>query len=120
MSKQNPKIVEKSLLLKLTGDAPLFKVVDFLLEHKGLDFSKAEIAKGSGLSRTSVFNHWSDIEENMIVRPTRSFGNTTLYALDSKSPIVQKLIELEKVLIAKAMSRASTKRLVVRRPNTYF
>ena len=48
---------EQSLLLNLTGDMPLFKIIDFLLENKGMDFSKLDIAKGAEISRASLFNY---------------------------------------------------------------
>lgn len=45
-----------TLLLKLTDDFAIFKVIDFLLENKGMDFSESEIANGAGISRASLFN----------------------------------------------------------------
>ena len=97
---------EKSLLLNLTGDLPLFNIIDFLLDNKGMDFSKSDIAKGAGISRASLFNYWNEVEKHGIVRTTRSFGKTRLYTLSTKNPVTQKIIELEKVLISEAMSRA--------------
>lgn len=102
---------EKSLLLKLTGDAPLFRVVDFLVENKGMDFSKKEIAEGSGISRASLFNCWGAVEQHGLVRVTRRFGKTKLFTLNSKSVIVKRILELEKALISEAM--ASSKKVVV-------
>jgi DNA-binding IclR family transcriptional regulator len=97
---------EKSLLLRLTGDMPMFNVIDFLLENKGMDFSKTDIAKGAGISRASLFNYWNELEKHAIVKVTRSFGKTKLYTLNTKSQIAQKIIELEKALISEAMKRA--------------
>ena len=97
---------EKSLLLNLTGDMPLFKVIDFLLDNKGMDFSKSDISKGAEISRASLFNYWNEIERHGIVKVTRSFGKTKLYTLNVKNPVTQKIIELEKTLIAEAMSKA--------------
>ena len=106
---------EKSLLLNLTGDMPLFKIIDFLLENKGMDFSKSDIAKGSGISRASLFNYWNEIEKHSIVKVTRSFGKTRLYTINTKNPIMQKIIELERTLIAEAMNKAynDKKKLVI-------
>ncbi len=97
---------EQSLLLGLTGDMPLFRVIDFLLDNKGMDFSKKDIAKGAEISRASLFNYWSEIEKHSIVKVTRSFGKTKLYTLNSKNPVTQKIIELEKTLIAEALGKA--------------
>ena len=73
---------QKSLLLNLTGEMPLFKIIDFLLDNKGMDFSKSDISKGAGISRASLFNYWSQIESHGIVKVTRSFGKTKLYTLN--------------------------------------
>ena len=104
---------EKSLLLNLTGDMPLFKIVDFLLDNKGMDFSKTDIAKGAEISRASLFNYWAELERHGIVRTTRSFGKTKLYTLNSKNPVTQKIIELEKTLIAEALEKAKKKEIIV-------
>jgi len=97
---------DKSLLVKLIGETPLFKIVDFLIENKGNDFSKTEIAKGSEISRASLFNHWIELENSGILKVTRKFGKTKLYSLNSKNPIVEKLLELEKTLIRQSMLKA--------------
>ena len=104
---------EQSLLLGLTGDLPLFRVVDFLLENKGMDFSKKDIAKGAEISRASLFNYWNEIEKHGIVKVTRSFGKTKLYTLNSKNPVTQKIIELEKTLIAEALGKSKEKELLI-------
>ena len=98
---------EKSLLLSLTGEMPLFKIIDFLLENKGLDFSKSEIAQGAGVSRASLFNYWAELEKHGIVKVTRRFGKTKLYSLNAKNPVAHKIVELEKALIAEALDRAA-------------
>ncbi len=97
--------MEKSLLIKFLGENPLFRIVDFLIENKGLDFSKKEIIEGAGISRASLFNCWDQLETQEIVVVKRKFGKTRLYSLNSENPIVRKLLELESVLIAKALDR---------------
>ena len=104
---------EKSLLLQLTGDMPLFKIIDFLLDNKGMDFSKKDIAKGAEISRASLFNYWNELEKHGIVKVTRSFGKTKLYTLNSRNPVTQKIIDLEKTLIAEAISKAAKKKELV-------
>ncbi len=53
---------EKSLLLQLTGDMPLFRIVDFLVDKKGMDFTKKDIAEGAQIARASLFNYWPELE----------------------------------------------------------
>ena len=109
----NSKMEEKSLLLNLTGDMPLFKIIDFLLDNKGMDFSKTDISKGAEVSRASLFNYWAELERHGIVKTTKSFGKTRLYTLNSKNPVTQKIIELEKTLIAEALEKAKKKEIIV-------
>ncbi|MBI1970305.1 hypothetical protein HYS47_01015 [Candidatus Woesearchaeota archaeon] len=96
----------KSLLLQLTGEMPLFKIMDFFVDNKGLDFTKEQIADGAGLSRASVFNYWDELEGRAIVKITRKEGKTTYYALNAANPITKRILELEATLIRQAMEKA--------------
>jgi len=94
--------MEKSLLMKFLGENPVFKIIDFLIENKGLDMSKKEIMGGAEISKATLFNYWEQIEEQGIVTMTRKFGKAKLYTLNLKSPVVKKLLELESLFISKA------------------
>lgn len=103
-------MIEKSLLLQLTGEMPLFKIIDFLLENKGMDFDKSDIANSAGISRASLFNYWNELEKREIVKVTRQFGKTKLYTLNTKSLITKKILELERELIADALEKENKKK----------
>ena len=90
---------EKSLLIQLQGDNPTIRIIDFMLENKGLDITKKDIINGAGISRAALFKYWKDIEKFGIVRLTRKFGKTKLYTLNSENGIVKRLIDLELELI---------------------
>lgn len=109
IKKRKIKGDKKSLLIQFIN-SPKIKIFDFLLDNKPLDFSKEEIARGVGLSKTSLHKYWNEIEKHGIVKVTRSFGKTKLYTLNSKNPVTQKIIELEKALIAEAISKAIKKK----------
>ena len=100
--------MEKSLLIKFLGENPVFKIVDFLIENKGIDVSKKEIIEGAGISKATLFNYWQEIEEQQIVIVTRKFGKTKLYTLNSKNLIVKKLLELESLLIEGVLNQKKT------------
>lgn len=103
---ENNKIIEnqeKSLLLQLTGSTPFFRIIDFLVDNKGLDFSKTEIAKGTKLSRACLFKYWKVIEKYQIVKISRRFGKTKLFTINTKNLITQKILDLELSLIRQAM-----------------
>ncbi len=104
---------EKSLLLQLTGELPLFKIIDFLVEHKGLDFTKKQIIEGSGISKATLFNYWKEVEKAGIVIPTRKFGKTILFTLNTKNPVVKKILELEAALIRRTMNEVRQKKEIL-------
>ncbi len=83
-----------------------------MIENKGLDFSKKEITEGAEISKATLFNYWDEVEKVGIVKPTRKFGNTTLFTLNNNSPIVKRLLDLEAELIRHSMSKAVEKKKV--------
>lgn len=95
----------KSLLLQLTGEMPLFKIIDFLVENKGMDFSKKEIAEGAVISRASLFQYWHVLDLHGIVKITRRFGKTKLYTLNANNVVTKRILDLEKALIFEALSK---------------
>ena len=106
--------MEKSLLLQLTGEMPLFKIIDFLIENKGLDLSKKDIINGADISRAALFKYWKELEKHNLVEVKRQFGKTKLYTLGTESLIVKRILDLEKVLIAQTLEKMSKKELMAR------
>ena len=105
--------MEKSLLVMFLGETPLFRIVDFLIENKGLELTKKDIIEGSGVSRASLFKCWKQVESQEIVLVKRKFGKTKLYSLNSTNPLVKKLLELESLLISKALSKQALVKVAV-------
>ena len=100
--------MEKSLLVEFLGDTPLIRVVDFLIENSIFDYTKTEIAENAGVSRASLYNVWPTLKKYELVKASRKIGNTTLYKLNKKNPVVQKLIELD-LKISKEYAETLTK-----------
>ena len=102
---------EKSLLLQLVGDAPLFRVLDFLVDSKGTDLTKKDIQEGAEISKASLFKHWKEFEAYDLVKPTRRFGKTQLFTLNTTNPLVKKLLEMESILIKQSMEKGSSRKV---------
>jgi hypothetical protein len=46
---------EDTLFLRTLGTkSPVFRILDFLMDNKAYDYSKTDIAKGAGISRTTL------------------------------------------------------------------
>lgn len=82
-------------LKHIFGETPEIKILDFLIDHKGYDYSKTEIARNSDIGWATLNRHWSRIEEWELVKETRKIGRATLYKLNEDSPVVKKLLEFD-------------------------
>ncbi len=83
-------------MLKAFGRSPQLRIVDFFMGNKLFDFSKKEIIEELGMSKTTFYNVWGEIESLGIVKAFRKFGKTKLYKLNAESELVKSLMEVEK------------------------
>lgn len=88
--------MEKSFFIKLFGDYPLIRVLDFLLTFREFDYPLTEIAGNSGVGWSTIHTFWNDLVEMGIVIETRRIGRAKLYKLNEENLIVQELIILDK------------------------
>ncbi len=100
---------DKSFFLEFFGDTPMFRVIDFLFEHRLEDFTKTDIAKGADVSWASLFKHWDELEKHKIVKVTRQIGRVRLYQLNESEPIVKELKHIEMTLIKQAAEEEESK-----------
>ncbi|HSD58356.1 MAG TPA: winged helix-turn-helix domain-containing protein [Methanotrichaceae archaeon] len=90
---------EETLFLKAFGiKSPVLRILDFLMDNKAYDYSKTDIAKGAGISRTTLSSAWENLEKNGLVRETREVGRAKMYKLNLKNPVVKKFIELDNAI----------------------
>lgn len=95
---------QKSMFLEVFGEYPLTKVLDFLLENDIFDYSKTQIADLSGVSFNTLETFWDKLLKFNIIVPTRKIGNSQMYILNKKSPVVQKLMEIDKKLMLESIA----------------
>ena len=67
------------------------KIMDVLLDHPNVGYSKKELAEAAGISRSALYNSWETLEENKIVREKKKYGGTTLYRLNPDSDLANHL-----------------------------
>ncbi|MBU2100211.1 hypothetical protein KKB11_03190, partial [Candidatus Micrarchaeota archaeon] len=90
---------DKSLFVEFFGDYPIIRVLDFLIENDVFDYSRKDICRNADVSWNTLETFWNSLEERNIVDYTRKVGKASLYKLNTKSPIVEKLIELDNKLM---------------------
>lgn len=105
--------METSLFVKLFGNTPLIRIVDFLIENSIFDYTKTDIAENAGIARASLYKIWPIIELFGIVKENRKIGNTVLYSLNKGSPIVQQLLALDLKVSKEFTSNLSEEKLAL-------
>jgi len=96
----------ETLFLKAFGiKSPILRILDFLMDNKAYDYSKTDIAKGAGISRTTLFSVWENLEKNSLVIETREVGRAKMYKLNLKNPVVRKFIELDNAICDQYVSQ---------------
>jgi hypothetical protein len=91
--------MDESVFVKVFGNYPQVKVLDFLIENDIFDYSKTQIAELSGVSFNTLETFWSKLIETGIVKASRRVGNSRMFQLNKESPVVKKLLEIDKKLM---------------------
>ena len=86
---------QKSSFRLVFGDSPIVKVIDFFLDNREFDYSLTDIAKNADIGWSTLHGFWGNIVKLGIVVKTRKIGRAELYKLNSNSPLVKKLIDLD-------------------------
>lgn len=90
-------------------DQSVKAILEFLVENRAFDYSKEEIAKGSEISRPTLYRIWNVLEGNGIIEETRKYGNTQLYKINEKNELVKLLIKLEEAAVREQFKRMKSK-----------
>ena len=102
----------KSSFRLIFGDSPIVKVIDFFLDNREFDYSMTDIAKNSDIGWSTLHGFWKDMVKLGIVTKTRRIVRAELYKLNATSPVVKKLIELDKDISKKLMQEEIDKQKI--------
>ena len=108
--------MEKSAFIRVFGDSPVVRIIDFLLAERGLyDYTLKDIAENSRVSFVTLHGIFPRLEKIGIVRMTRRIGKAKLYRLNEKNVLVQKLIRLDRE-ISEYFLRREVKKQSIEKP----
>ncbi|MDO8553966.1 MAG: hypothetical protein Q7S22_04115 [Candidatus Micrarchaeota archaeon] len=105
---------EKSGFVKLFGDYPAIKVIDFLITFREFDYSLTDIAENSGVAWSTIHTFFPELVKTSIVRETRQVGRAKLYKLNIENPVVKELIILDNKLIHELAKEMTTEKIIAR------
>ena len=102
---------EATIFREALGDSPVIRVLDFLIEGRGLDYSLTDIAENSNIGWTTLHRIWDKLLKFNMVTPTREIGRAKLFKLNEENPAVEKLIKLYDTLLYLETEKYFTKKV---------
>ena len=108
------RMKEITIFREALGDSPVIRVIDFLIEGRGLDYSLSDIAENSAIGWTTLHRIWDNLVRLRIVRPTREIGRAKLFKLNEENPAVKELIKLYDTLLYQHTERHLSKKITVK------
>ena len=102
---------EITIFREALGDSPVIRVLDFLIEGRGLDYSLTDIAENANIGWMTLHRMWDTLLRLNIVAPTREIGRAKLFKLNQENPAVEKLIKLYDTLLYLETEKYFTKKV---------
>ena len=95
--------MEKTIFREFVGDSPTTRLIEFLIEGRGFDWSMTDLATKAEISWRTVHRIFPQFVKAGIVVQTRTIGRAKLYKLNLENQGVKKLVELFNVLIEREL-----------------
>ena|SRR3989338_2320689 len=105
---------ETTIFRETLGDTPVIRVLDFLIEGRGLDYSLSDIAENSNIGWTTLHRIWGRLLKNRIVKPTREIGRAKLFKLNEENPAVKELIKLYDTLLYQHTEKHLSRKITIK------
>lgn len=104
---------EKSSFVKLFGEHPTVKVIDFLITFREFDYSLKDISENAGIAWSTLHSILPDLLELEVIRETRKVGRAKMYKLNGESSIVKQLVTLDNKLIKELADELTLEKVAV-------
>ena len=92
------------------GNSPVIRVLDFLIEGRGLDYSLSDIADNANIGWTTLHRIWDNLLRLKMVIPTREIGRAKLFKLNEENPAIKELIKVYDTLLYQESEKHFNKR----------
>ena len=102
---------QTTIFREALGDSPVIRVLDFLIEGRGLDYSLSDISKNSNIGWTTLHRIWDKLEKFEMVVFTREIGRAKLFKLNEDNPSVKKLVKLYDTLLYQETEKLFSKKI---------
>src|SRR3989344_8989771 len=108
------KKMEETIFRKTLGNSPVIRVLDFLIEGRGLDYSLSDIAENSSIGWTTLHRIWGKMLKSGMIKPTREIGRAKLFKLNEENPAVNELIKFYDTLLYQHTENHLSKKITIK------
>ena len=70
--------MEEPIFIKVLGDTPKIRILNYLIKYRGLDYSMSDIARNSNVGWATLSRLWGEFVKFKIVVPTREIGKAKM------------------------------------------
>ena len=106
--------MEEPIFIKVLGDTPKIRILNYLIKYRGLDYSMSDIARNSNVGWATLSRLWGEFVKFKIVVPTREIGKAKMFKINEENSAVMDLIEVYKNLLLQETENYFTKKVKVR------
>jgi len=93
------------------GESPQTKILDFLADMPDFDYTITELANKSNVSKPTIYKILPSLLKKKLLIETRMMGNSHLYALNIKNPIVKMILKLDFEIASKIAELEDNKQI---------
>ena len=105
---------QTTIFRETLGDTPVIRVLDFLIEGRGLDYSLSDIAENSSIGWTTLHRIWDKMLKSGMINSTREIGRAKLFKLNEENPAVKDLIKLYDTLLYNHTEKHLSKKIIIK------
>lgn len=105
--------MEEPIFIRMLGDTPKVRILNYLIKYRGLDFSMSDIARNSGVGWATLSRLWPSFIKLKVIILTREIGKAKLYKLNEDNPAIKELIEVYKKLLIQETDNYFSKKVSV-------
>ena len=105
------------MFVKIFGENPQTKILDFLADHPDYDYTITELAEKTGVSKPTIYKVIRNLLKEGLVVVNRKIGRTKLYKLNTRSEIVKTILKFEFEIAKRIADMEKKKAKKYRRPS---
>lgn len=97
------------MFIKIFGENPQTKIIDFLADHPDYDYTITEISEKTRVSKPTAYKVIRNLLKEELIIVSRKIGRSKLYKLNTRNEIVKTILKFE-FEIAKRIADLEKKR----------